>query len=574
MWSSAPASLTPTFRYHPSIVAQAFGTLGAMFPDRVVLGVGTGESLNEVPASGMKWPGVQGAARPAARGDRADPQAVDRGAGHLRGPVLPDRKRDDLRQARRTRCRSGSPPPGRSRRQMAGADRRGLYLHQRQGARSSTPRPAAQGRGGPRQAPAAPRDGIERMIEMKVSFDTDAAARHGGHPALGGAGALAGGEGRRSRTRSRWSGSPMRCRSSAPPSRWIVSTDPDEQVERIRPYVELGFRHLVFHAPGPDQARFLQALCRAGRCRCLRAKLRHEAMADARHTRLDADARARHHRWSSRATISARSPSRRSRPTGWRRPTAMSLVVAQKIVSKAEGRLRRSRRGRAVGTRPIALAAEVDKDPRLVEVILVGIEARRAPPPEAADRRASARLRHGQCRRRPIERRDAMMARERVLLLPRRPGRRRPRALRAALWPRLRRARSASSSATASAGPGAQGTVGIALGAAGLPALIDLRGQPDLFGRTLQVTETGFADEIAAAASLLMGQADEGVPVVLVRGLALVGAGACRPPRWSGRRSTICSGDRPTAGRSSRCRAASAAPSWRSASIACCRRAS
>jgi coenzyme F420-dependent glucose-6-phosphate dehydrogenase len=41
-------------------------------------------------------------------------------------------------------------------------------------------------------------------------------------------------------------------------SRWIVSADPDEQVERIRPYVELGFRHLVFHAPGPDQPRFLK----------------------------------------------------------------------------------------------------------------------------------------------------------------------------------------------------------------------------------------------------------------------------------------------------------------------------
>ncbi|MGE3784276.1 MAG: LLM class flavin-dependent oxidoreductase, partial [Alphaproteobacteria bacterium] len=49
--------LTPTFRYHPSVVAQAFGTLGAMFPGRVVLGVGTGESLNEVPSSGVKWPG-------------------------------------------------------------------------------------------------------------------------------------------------------------------------------------------------------------------------------------------------------------------------------------------------------------------------------------------------------------------------------------------------------------------------------------------------------------------------------------------------------------------------------------
>ena len=51
--------LTPTFRYHPSVVAQVFGTLGAMFPGRVVLGVGTGESLNEVPSSGIKWPGAK-----------------------------------------------------------------------------------------------------------------------------------------------------------------------------------------------------------------------------------------------------------------------------------------------------------------------------------------------------------------------------------------------------------------------------------------------------------------------------------------------------------------------------------
>src|SRR5262249_22797340 len=48
--------LTPTFRYHPSLIAQAFGTLVVMFPGRVILGVGTGESLNEVPATGIEWP--------------------------------------------------------------------------------------------------------------------------------------------------------------------------------------------------------------------------------------------------------------------------------------------------------------------------------------------------------------------------------------------------------------------------------------------------------------------------------------------------------------------------------------
>ncbi len=63
------------------------------------------------------------------------------------------------------------------------------------------------------------------------------------------------------------------------------------------------------------------------------------------------------------------------------------------------------------------------------------------------------------------------------------------------------------------------GTVGVALGAAGLPALLDLRGRPDLFDRTLRVTEVGLADEIASAASIVMGQGDEGRPVVLARGV-------------------------------------------------------
>jgi coenzyme F420-0:L-glutamate ligase/coenzyme F420-1:gamma-L-glutamate ligase len=68
--------------------------------------------------------------------------------------------------------------------------------------------------------------------------------------------------------------------------------------------------------------------------------------------------------------------------------------------------------------------------------------------------------------------------------------------------------------------PWRRGTAGIALGAAGLPSVVDLRGRPDLFGRPLQVSIIGFADEIAAAASLVMGQAAEALPVVLVRGLS------------------------------------------------------
>ena len=67
--------------------------------------------------------------------------------------------------------------------------------------------------------------------------------------------------------------------------------------------------------------------------------------------------------------------------------------------------------------------------------------------------------------------------------------------------------------------PWRNGTVGIALGTSGLPALRDFIGQTDLSGRSLEVTQTGFADEVASATSLLMGQADEGIPAVLVRGL-------------------------------------------------------
>jgi coenzyme F420-0:L-glutamate ligase/coenzyme F420-1:gamma-L-glutamate ligase len=80
-----------------------------------------------------------------------------------------------------------------------------------------------------------------------------------------------------------------------------------------------------------------------------------------------------------------------------------------------------------------------------------------------------------------------------------------------------------------------QGTAGVAIGVAGLPALIDLRGRPDLFGRTLEVSMIGFADEVAAAASLVMGQADEASPIVLVRGL-----------RWSAPESTAASLIRPS----------------------------
>src|SRR5438876_7750359 len=191
------------------------------------------------------------------------------------------------------------------------------------------------------------------------------------------------------------------------------------------------------------------------------------------------------------------------------------LVVAQKIVSKAEDRVV------DVATiepseRAIALAAEVEKDPRLVEVILS--ESRRIvrhrPNLLIAEHRrgwvmANAGIDHSN-----VAPDDGI---ERVLLLPLDPD-----ASALALQQRLEEMcgkRLAIIISDSFGRPFRRGTVGIALGAAGLPALIDWRGHPDLFGRKLEVTETGFADEIAAAASLVQGQADEGTPIVLVRGL-------------------------------------------------------
>ena len=202
------------------------------------------------------------------------------------------------------------------------------------------------------------------------------------------------------------------------------------------------------------------------------------------------------------------------------------LVVAQKIVSKAEGRVvdlatvEPSAEARA-------LAAEVDKDPQLVEVILSEsvrvVRARRGV--LIVEHRLGFIMANAGVDQSNVAPPDGS---PRALLLPKDPDRS-AEALRRGL---------AKSTGTDLAvvindsfgRPWRQGTVGVAIGAAGLPALIDLRGRPDLFGRTLEVSVIGFADEIAAAASLLMGQADEALPAVLVRGL-----------RWTTTQSTAAS---------------------------------
>ncbi len=190
------------------------------------------------------------------------------------------------------------------------------------------------------------------------------------------------------------------------------------------------------------------------------------------------------------------------------------LVVAQKIVSKAEGR--------TVDLATVtpsaeaeALAAEVGKDPRLVEVILgESVRVVRSRPNLIIVQHrlgfvmANAGVDHSNVAGDGVDR---------VLLLPCDPDAS-AEALRGTLEQRYG-ARIGVIISDSFGRAWRRGTCGIAIGAAGLPSLIDMRGQPDLFGRTLEVTIIGFADEIAAAASLLQGQAAEAQPVVLVRGL-------------------------------------------------------
>jgi coenzyme F420-dependent glucose-6-phosphate dehydrogenase len=219
--------VTPTFRYHPSVVAQAMGTLGVLFPDRVMLGIGTGESLNEVPPMGIEWPEFKerwARLREAVTLMRRlwteervtytgtyyktqNATVYDRPPGGV--PLLiaaggPQMAKYAGRVGDGFICTSGK-----------GAE---LYRDQllpafEEGAREDTRLWGALALSGPEKT------GVEDPLEMERLADALPTERTA--------------------------------------SRWIVSTDPEEHVEQIRFYIDLGFNHLVFHAPGNDQRRFL-----------------------------------------------------------------------------------------------------------------------------------------------------------------------------------------------------------------------------------------------------------------------------------------------------------------------------
>lgn len=193
------------------------------------------------------------------------------------------------------------------------------------------------------------------------------------------------------------------------------------------------------------------------------------------------------------------------------------IVVTQKVVSKSEGRLV-NLGDIQPGAEAVRLAGETEKDARLVEVILrESREILHTRPGLIVVRHrlgfvcANAGVDHSNVRG------PAGAADDWVLLLPEEPDR-----SAAGIRRRLEAESGAALAVLIIDSHGRtwrMGTVGVAIGVSGFPALVDLRGKPDLFGYRLRVTQVGLADEVAAAASILTGQADEGAPVVHVRGL-------------------------------------------------------
>ena len=195
------------------------------------------------------------------------------------------------------------------------------------------------------------------------------------------------------------------------------------------------------------------------------------------------------------------------------------LVIAQKVVSKAEDRYV-DLAGITPSEQALQLAGKVSKDPRLVELILAQSQrvVRYREDVLIVEHKlgfvhANAGIDHSNIPQDP--------ASGRVLLLPEDPD---ASAARIHGQIKQRLAIHVGIIINDSAGRAwRNGVTGIAIGAAGLPSLLDLRGANDLHGNPLRVTEVGIADEIAAAASLVMGQAAEGIPAVLVQGLDLHG---------------------------------------------------
>jgi coenzyme F420-dependent glucose-6-phosphate dehydrogenase len=246
--------LTPTFRYHPAVVAQAFATLGCLFPGRVVLGLGSGESMNEVPL-GIEWP--EGKVRFA---------RFREAVGLIRKLWSEQRVTFEGEYYRTDKATIYDVPDQPVPLWLAGSGPAATRYAGRVGdgyittsgkapeLYSDTLLPAVT-----EGATKAERDlaDIEMMMEVKVSFDPD---RQAAIDATRFWGALGLSAEQKSGVEDPVVMQKLADELTAEQTarRFIVSTDPDEHVARIQQYIDLGFTHLVFHAPGPDQEKFLR----------------------------------------------------------------------------------------------------------------------------------------------------------------------------------------------------------------------------------------------------------------------------------------------------------------------------
>ena len=245
--------LTPTFRYHPAVVAQAFATLGVLYPGRIVLGVGTGESMNEAPVVGIEWPDFRERFRRLSEAVRLirrlwteDFVEFEGEYYRVRGATVYDRPERPLPVYVAASGEVAARFAGRQGDGFICTSGKGMELYR------DRLLPAVQ-----EGAKAAGRDveALEKTIEVKVSFDTDR-ARALADTRIWAALALSPEE--KVGVHNPREMEERAARVAHPERRWLVSDDPEQHVEQIAPYLELGFTHLVFHHPGDDQARFLR----------------------------------------------------------------------------------------------------------------------------------------------------------------------------------------------------------------------------------------------------------------------------------------------------------------------------
>ena len=250
--------LAPTFRYQPAIIAQAFGTLGVLYPGRMILGVGSGESLNEVAVTASAWPPAKERLAQLREAVELIRRLWSEEFVTFEGQYYRTLKAtiyDKPDQPVPIYISAGGPVAAK----FAGREGDGFICTSGKGDELYRDQLLPALEEGAKEAGRDPST-IERTIEVKVSFDTDK-ERALADTRIWAALALPGEEKVRIHDPREMEKKAEEVADQAH-RRWLVSSDPEEHVEQVGHYIELGFTHLIFHAPGDDQSRFLQLYAR------------------------------------------------------------------------------------------------------------------------------------------------------------------------------------------------------------------------------------------------------------------------------------------------------------------------